>query len=137
MTFRNTYRYLILLFVFFSCSKNQITPQPDVNIGDVIFISDTKMKNMEGIYSLGSGSNGLGTNFVCKASKYRVSFFSNSSGIFMILKYGLDPVDGSLKFSGFWRYSETPIQGLVNFSIPKADADAFLATGDITTLSLT
>jgi glycerophosphoryl diester phosphodiesterase len=136
MTFRNTYRYLILLFVFFSCSKNQITPQPDVNIGDVIFISDTKMKNMEGIYSLGSGSNGLGTNFVCKASKYRVSFFSNSSGIFMILKYGLDPVDGSLKFSGFWRYSETPIQGLVNFSIPKVDADAFLATGDITTLSL-
>jgi glycerophosphoryl diester phosphodiesterase len=107
-----------------------------VDIGNVIFISNNVMKNMEGIYTLNSGSDALGTNFVCKASKFRVSFFSNSSGIFMILKYGIDPVDSSLKFAGFWRYSEIATQGLVNFRIPKDQAIAFLATGDISNLVL-
>ncbi len=136
MSFRNSYKYLVLLLIFFSCSKNQTTPQPPINIGDVIFLSDTSMKKMEGIYSLSSGSDALGTNFVCKASKFRVSFFGNKDGIFMILKYGLDPADSSLQFSGFYRYSQVATQGLVNFSIPKAEALEFLKTGDISTLSL-
>ena len=76
MTLRNIYKYLIVFLIFFSCSKNQIALQPVVNIGDVIFIPGTSMKKMEGIYSLNSGSNALGTNFVCKVSKFRVSFFS-------------------------------------------------------------
>ncbi len=136
MRFRNSYTYLVFLLIFFACSKNQTVVQPVINIGDVNFISDTPMKKMEGIYSLSSGSDALGTNFVCKVSKYRVSFFGNRDGIFMILKYGLDPTDGSLKFSGFWRYSQVSTQGLVNFSIPKDEAAAFLATGDISNLSL-
>ncbi len=94
------------------------------------------MKKMEGIYALNSGTNELGTQFVCLASKFRVSFFSNQGGIFMILKYGLDPTDSSLKFSGFWRFSESETQGLVSFTVPKADALNFLNTGDISTLTL-
>jgi glycerophosphoryl diester phosphodiesterase len=136
MTGRNTWKYLIILLVFFGCSKNQIVLQPDVNIGNVLFVSDTYMKKMEGIYALNSGQSGYGTEWVCKASKYRVSFFSNLSGIFMILKYGIDPSDSSLKFDGFWRFSEDATQGLVNFVIPKAEAVAFLQTGDISTLTL-
>jgi len=136
MSFRNSYKYLVVLSMFFSCSKNETTLQPPINIGNVYFLSDTSMKKMEGIYSLSSGSDALGTNFVCKASKYRVSFFGNKEGIFIILKYGLDPTDSSLKFSGFYRYSQNANQGLVNFSIPKAEALAFLATGDISNLSL-
>jgi glycerophosphoryl diester phosphodiesterase len=136
MNFRNSYKYLVLLTIFFSCSKNEITPQPDFSIGNTIFIPNTPMKKMEGIYTLNSGSKALGTNFVCKTSKHRVSFFSNADGIFLILKYGLDPADSSLKFSGFWRYSQIPTQGLVNFSIPKAEAIAFLTTGDISALTL-
>jgi glycerophosphoryl diester phosphodiesterase len=136
MTGQNTYKYVVVLFLFFSCSKNQITPQPVVNIGNVLYVSNVAMKHMEGIYSLSSGSTALGTNFVCKTSKYRVSFFSNASGIFMILKYGIDPTDSSLKFDGFWRYSEIPTQGLVNFSLPKDQAEAFLKTGDISSLTL-
>ncbi len=131
MSARNSYKYLMLLLVFFSCSKNQILQQPDISLGDVNFISDTSMKKMEGIYTLGSGSSALGTQFVCKASKYKVSFFSNAGGVFMILSYGLDPSDSSLKFSGFWRFSQVPTQGLINFTLPKADALAFLKTGDI------
>ncbi len=136
MTTRHIYKYLIVLSFFISCSKNQIVLQPPINIGNTIFISDTSMKKMEGIYALNSGSNALGSQFVCKASKYRVSFFSNQSGIFIILKYGLNPADSSLKFSGFWRYSENETQGLINFSIPKDEATAFLKTGDISNLAL-
>ncbi len=136
MSFRNTYKYLIFFTIFFSCSKNQITVQPVVDIGNVTPVSNVPMKNMEGIYTLNSGVDNLGTQFVCKTSKHRVSFFSNASGIFMILQYGLNPADGSLKFAGFWRYSENANQGLINFSIPKADAQAFLQTGDPGTLTL-
>lgn len=136
MTGRNTLRYLIFTFAFFACSKNQTVLQPDVNIGNVYFVSDTSMKKMEGIYAVNSGTTGYGTQWVCKASKYRVSFFSNQDGIFMILKYGIDPADSSLKFSGFWRFSEDVTQGLVNFVVPKAEAIAFLKTGDISALTL-
>jgi len=137
MTVRNHLKYLVLLLVFFSCSKNQIVLQPDINIGNVYFVSDTSMKKMEGIYSVNTGTTGYGNQWVCKVSKFRVSFFSNQAGIFMILKYGIDPIDSSLKFSGFWRFSENATQGLVNFTIPKIEAVAFLKTGDISTLALT
>ena len=121
---------------FFACSKNQTVLQPDVNIGNVYFVSDTSMKKMEGIYAVNSGTTGYGNQWVCKVSKYRVSFFSNQDGIFMILKYGINPADSSLKFSGFWRFSEDVTQGLVNFVLPKAEAIAFLKTGNISTLTL-
>jgi glycerophosphoryl diester phosphodiesterase len=136
MTFRKAYLYLIVLFFCISCSKNQTLLQPAFSIGNVQFISDTSMKKMKGIYDLSAGTSELGTNFVCLASKYRVSFFSNQGGIFMILKYGLDPTDSSLKFSGFWRFSESETQGLVNFTVPKDEALNFLKTGDISTLTL-
>jgi glycerophosphoryl diester phosphodiesterase len=135
MIFRNTFKYFIFLIVFFSCTRNQTTYQPPIDIGNVAFIPYTTMKPMEAIYDLASGSNQLGTHFVCKVSKYRVSFFGNG-GIFMILKYGLEQNDSSLKFSGFYRYSKDARQGLVNFSLPKSDALAFLKTGDISNLVL-
>ncbi len=135
MTFRNSFKYFLFLIIFFSCSRNETTYQPPIDIGNVAFIPYTKMKPMEAIYDLASGSNALGTSFVCKVSKYRVSFFGNG-GIFMILKYGLEQNDSSLKFSGFYRYSKDARQGLVNFSLPKADALAFLKTGNISNLVL-
>ncbi len=135
MILRSKYKYLIFLIVFYSCSRNQTTYQPPIDIGNVAFIPYTTMKPMEAIYNLASGSDQLGTSFVCKVSKYRVSFFGNG-GIFMILKYGLEQNDSSLKFSGFYRYSKDARQGLVNFSLPKADALAFLKTGDISNLIL-
>jgi len=136
MTGRNILKYLIFVFAFSACSKNQTVLQPTVNIGNVYFVSDTSMKKMEGIYAVNSGTTGYGNQWVCKVSKYRVSFFSNQNGIFMILKYGVDPSDSSLKFSGFWRFSEDVTQGLVNFVLPKAEAIAFLKTGDISKLTL-
>src|SRR6185437_4717083 len=136
MRLRVIYIGVIPLAILVSCSKNQITPPPAFSPGNTLYIPDTSMKKMEAIYILSSGSAGLGTQFVCKTSRFRVSFFSNTSGIFMILKYGLDPVDGSIKFSGFWRYSQTATQGLVNFRMPAAVAAVFLKTGDIGTLEL-
>jgi glycerophosphoryl diester phosphodiesterase len=135
MSFLKSYKYLLIGILFFSCSKNQITYQPEISIGNVDGLADSAMKKMEAIYTLSSGSPALGTSFVCKKSKYRISFFGND-GIFMILKYGLNPDDSSLKFSGFWRVSQNANQGLVDLSVPKEQALAFLKTGDISTLSL-
>ena len=138
MHYRLSY-WLLLLVTLFSCSKNQITRPPDnpgTNLINTLVLTDTIMSKMEGIYILTQGNSDLGTQFVCKASKYRLSFFSNQSGIFMILDYGLNPVDSSIQFSGFWRYSQTPTQGLINMSISTAGGSVdFLRTGS--TLNLT
>jgi glycerophosphoryl diester phosphodiesterase len=122
--------------MFFSCSKNQITPppfNPNDNLAGTTPISYTVMKNMEGIYTLSSGNSSLGTEFVCKISKYRVSFFSNTSGIFFILNYGLNPADGSIQFSGFWRYSENAKQGTINFSMASSEGGSDLIMNGIAT----
>ena len=68
------YRYLFLLSIFitfYSCSKNEIALppyNPDINLENTIPISDSIMRNMEGIYNLDFGSPKLGGNFVCKVS---------------------------------------------------------------------
>jgi glycerophosphoryl diester phosphodiesterase len=116
---------LLILIIFCSCTKHQTILDPpgnlDYNLVGTKPISDTVMRNMEGIYSLSSGSATLGTQFVCKVSKHKVSFFSNNSGIFLILGYGLNPKDGSIKFSGFWRFSEYATQGTVSFSVASSE----------------
>jgi len=140
MNCRLTY-LLLILTIFFSCSKNGIKlppNNPDTNLINTVYISDTVMKNMEGIYTLQDGSVSLGTEFVCKVSKFKVSFFSNSKGIFIILGYGLNPTDSSIQFSGFWRYSETATQGIIHFSVPKtAGASDLLIKGIASNLHLT
>jgi glycerophosphoryl diester phosphodiesterase len=130
----------LLTLTLFSCSKNQITlppDNPDTNLINTLPLSDSVLRGMEGIYTLSGGNSGLGTQFVCKASKYKLSFFSNTSGIFMILDYGLNPADSSIQFSGFWRYSETATQGLINMSISKAGGSVdFLRNGITMNLTL-
>jgi glycerophosphoryl diester phosphodiesterase len=113
---------LLVFILFFSCSKNDITLppyNPETNLENTIPISNSIMKNMEGIYKFAAGSGNLGEHFVCKTSNQRITFFSNQSGIFMILKYGLNPVDSSIQFAGFWRYSENTTQGKIGFYITK------------------
>ena len=134
MNLRKTSLYFIFLVVLFSCSRNQTTLQPPIDIGNVYPLTNTQMKPMEAIYDL-TGTDAIGTSFVCKVSKYRVSFFGNG-GVFMILKYGLEKNDSSLKFAGFYRFSQDARQGLVNFTLPKVQALAFLQTGNISNLVL-
>jgi glycerophosphoryl diester phosphodiesterase len=134
---------LYFIFIFFaltSCNKNEITlpPTPDYsNLVNTQFIAYNTIKKMEGVYKLSSGSNTLGDNFVCKVSKNKVSFFSNTEGIFIILKYGLKSSDGSIQFSGFWRYSEKADQGNIQFNITAANGASDLLNGIINKLSLT
>src|SRR4030095_6883501 len=99
-------------------------------------IDGSVMKKMECIYKLTSANGDLGSQFVCKTSKSRVSFFSDLDGIFFILKYGYNPADGSIQFSGFWRYSEFPTQGTIHFSISPADGATDLLAGIISNLTL-
>jgi len=138
-------RHCLLLFALLclfciACSKNQITLPPAINEDNLVnttYLSDTVMKKMEGVFGLSQGNNTLGTEFVCKTSKNKLSFFSNTSGIFMILSYGFNPADGSIQFAGFWRYSEFTTQGIINFSVSSSNGSGnFLLTGDPTGLIL-
>ena len=131
----------LFFYVFFvaclGCSKSEITLQPvsdDANLAGTTalpFTPGASIKKMEGIYALSNGSKGLGTQFVCKVSKNKVSFFSDAAGIFIILKYGYKASDGSIQFSGFWRVSEKPDQGNIHFSISSAEGAAALLAGTI------
>lgn len=140
MSYRLRY-FTVILILIFSCSKNKITLPPfnsDTNLINTKSLSDTLMKNMEGIYTLSDGSGSLGEEFVCKISKFKVSFYSNKDGIFFILAYGLNPTDSSIQFSGFWRYSETASQGNISFSVPKsAGASDLLINGIASNLQMT
>jgi glycerophosphoryl diester phosphodiesterase len=131
---------IFLIIIISACSQNDITlppSNPGTNLSGTIPIAQSSIKNMEGIYKLSNGNGGLGSTFVCKASRFKISFFSNLAGISIILKYGLNPVTGSAEFSGFWRVTEDDAQGLVNFSVASAEgASLLLQNGDPTDLKL-
>jgi glycerophosphoryl diester phosphodiesterase len=133
------YTYFAFLLLACSCSLNHITPppvNPDTNLINTAPMDKSVMINMEGIYT-SSGEGNLGSQFVCKVSKYKVSLFSNNSGIFIILDYGLNTADSSIQFAGFWRYSENATQGIINLSISKSGgASDFLKTGSPANLNL-
>ncbi len=115
--------FFCLVLVLLSCTQNEITPPPvnlSNNLANTVPIPSSIMENMEGIYTLGDGQSNLGTEFVCKVSFNKVSFFGNQNGIFLILSYGLKS-DNSIQFSGFWRVSETSSQGTINFAMRAND----------------
>lgn len=121
--------------IVFSCSQSEITPPPnadDANLMGTIpipFSGSASIKDMEGIYTLAEGDEGLGSTFVCKVSKYKVSFFSNLNGLHILLNYGYRNSDGSIQFSGFYRFSESPDQGNIQFSVAAADGVSDLLNG--------
>ena len=137
--------FTILLFIFFqvlfSCKKNNLVTPPvitDTVLKNTLSLSDTLMDHMEGIYELVDGGVDLGTEFVCKASKNKVSFFSNAGGGYIILKYGFNPVDGAIQFTGFWRFSESILQGQINLSVHAEEgASELLHSGNASQLTLT
>ncbi len=134
----NTY-FLLFILMFFSCSKSEITlpEEDDYNLINTTPIADSTMNIMEGIYKLAGGQGGLGSEFVCKTSRNRVTFFSNSNGIFFILKFGYKSADGSIQFSGFWRYSETADQGKIHLSMTAADGASQLLSGNLSAFKIT
>ena len=130
--------FSVFLILLISCSKSEITLPPknsDANLNGTTFIDGSVMKKMEGIYVQENGSDNLGKQFVCKVSKFRVSFFSNKDGIFIILKYGLKS-DGSIQFSGFWRYSEQTNQGNIYFEMPATNGATDLLNGIVSNIKL-
>ena len=128
------------LIVITACSKNDITLPPDnsdSNLTGTSPIDQPIVKKLEGIYKLGGGQPVLGTDFVCKVSRYKVSFFSNTRGISIILKHGVNTSKGSLEFSGFWRVTEDASQGLVNFTVASNEgATDLLQKGDASGITL-
>ena len=140
---KNVYSLLLFLSLFLlSCTQSEITTPPagddTVLIGTVSipFNGGATIKSMEGVYNLSDGSDGLGNHFVCKVSKYKVTFFSKKEGIHILLKYGYKTSDGSIKFSGFWRKTESPTQGTIQFSVSAANGGNNLLDGIATSMKL-
>jgi glycerophosphoryl diester phosphodiesterase len=132
--------YLLIFLASFGCRKNEITTPPPADNSNLVGtqpIPGSTMKKMEGIYKLSGGSNILGEQFVCKVSRFKVSFFSNKDGLFFILNYGHKASDGSIQFSGFWRYSERTEQGNIQFSITAANGATDLLAGIVKNLVIT
>jgi glycerophosphoryl diester phosphodiesterase len=132
--------YLLIFLASFGCRKNEITTPPPADNSNLVGtqpIPGSTMKKMEGIYKLSGGSNILGEQFVCKVSRFKVSFFSNKDGLFFILNYGYKASDGSIQFSGFWRYSERTEQGNIQFSITAANGATDLLAGIVKNLVIT
>lgn len=133
MTIRKTILFAGILLLL-GCSKSELTAPPqtdDANLNGTVaipFIGGASIAAMEGVYKLVDGSENMGTSFVCKVSKFKVSFFSNN-GIYIILKYGYKAGDGSIQFSGFWRFSESPDQGTIKFEILAGEGASELLTG--------
>jgi glycerophosphoryl diester phosphodiesterase len=110
---------------------------PDTNLDSTVALADSVLRPLEAIYQANGGVTALGDQFVCKVSKKKVSFFSNKEGIFIILTPGFKPSDSSIRFSGFWRYSESTTQGLISLTIPRSQgASDLLNNGIVTNLSL-
>lgn len=81
---------------------------------------------MEGVYRLVAGNQKLGSEFVCKASRDKVSFFSNTLGIFFILDAAMK-ADSTLLFAGFWRVAEFTTNGGICLSIESQNGANFLS----------
>jgi glycerophosphoryl diester phosphodiesterase len=114
---------ITLIIVLTACSKSEITSPEvdDFNLINTTAVDDSIMKGMEGIYRVVNGSTTLGEQFVCKASHRRITFFSEKDGIFMILKFGFNSIDGSIQYSGFWRYTELTDGGKIHGQIASID----------------
>lgn len=134
-----TLLHIVLLFLFASCGRVTIVPPPVSDhahlAGTSVLPADT-MKKMEGIYVLAGGSNDLGEKFVCKVSRSRVAFFSEKEGIYIILQHGYKAGDGSIRFSGFWRYTKTKEQGTITFSMPAVTGGNGLLSGNMNKMVL-
>ena len=113
-------------FFLMSCSQNEIFTPFEAKLENTVPISRDILRSMEGIYKLEDGSNDLGSDFVCKTSLNKVSFFSNARGIFFILSAGLKLADSSIQFAGFWRVSENTSNGAISFIVPKAQGSVKL-----------
>ena len=139
---KRTYTYrLIRLFLllavaagFMTCSQIDPFTPFEAQLSGTNPIDRNTLRGLEGVYAFSDGNSGLGTSFVCKTSKNKVSFFSNERGIFFILKAGLDPTDSTIHLAGFWRVSENKSNGAISLVIPKVHARKLLKQQPVTGL---
>jgi glycerophosphoryl diester phosphodiesterase len=119
-------RLLVFLWILAGCTQNDPLIPPPLSLGDATVLGKSTLLPLEGIYTLSSGNDGLGTEFVCRVTRNTVSFFGNRSGIFIILHAGLVHADSSILFIGFWRVSEKASQGTIQFTLSPKDAAQLL-----------
>ncbi len=126
---RKCIRYSLLFAVTYligMCSKNDIfVPDRCKFQVPTTPLSLATRVAMEGVYRVVDGNRNLGVDFVCKASRDKVSFFSNTKGILIILDAAME-TDSTLLFAGFWRVSEYTDSGQICLAIDKDKGSKFL-----------
>jgi len=108
-----------LLFLLVSCGPYAILAPPvndQANRSKTGAIPAHTLQKMEGVYLRTGGSHELGRRFVCKVSTSRVVFYSSKAGIYMILEPGRLQADGTIEYTGFWRYTKRKKQGTIVLS---------------------
>ena len=104
--FARYFLFFVLAWLTGMCSQNGIfVPRPCKFVVPTIPLPYATRLSMEGVYRVVAGNKNLGVDFVCKASRDKLSFFTNVKGIVMILDAAMD-ADSIVRFAGFWRVSE-------------------------------
>lgn len=120
---QNSY-YLLFLLTLFSCSciKDDFKPLVDyskTNLDNTVPFSDSIKSYFEGVYSLQSGDESFGKQFVGKWKSGMFCIFSEKEGRYMNLEVGFNPSDSSFRMSGLWRSPTHEEQGQMEFTITR------------------
>lgn len=117
--------YFIITIVAFSlsaCIKDDFKPLVDYsksNLDNTVPFSDSIKTYFEGVYSLQSGDESFGKQFVGKWKSGMFCIFSEKEGRYMNLEVGFNPSDSSFRMSGLWRSPSHVEQGQMEFTIAK------------------
>jgi glycerophosphoryl diester phosphodiesterase len=108
-----------LICIFASCSKEPLAV-PDYfsnALDNTIPISTSILKKLEGKYLMNSNPVELGNNFVCLVNNKTVTFISNRSGLYLVMKSGYNAKDSSIILKGYFRAPLSSETGSVKMTI--------------------
>jgi glycerophosphoryl diester phosphodiesterase len=122
---KKLYHFFFTTLVLLSaCIKDNFIPLYDFsksNLNNTDPIPNRLRPFFEGVYELKTGSNRIGSEFVCKWAGGKLCFFSEKSGIYMNLETGFNALDSTFRMSGFWRSPIFTEQGEVQFKVENTE----------------
>ena len=133
-----TFKYIILIFLLFSCSNVIEWEEPEFLDGSILDqtepLSNNTKNSLEGVYKIIKGKDTFGKQVVLKWYGNTLSVFGDTLGTYLKLNAGQK--DSTFFFEGTWRHFISTNGGLVRLFIRKEDGasslfNSFLSTGAI------
>lgn len=117
------YTFIGIVLVSLSCTKEDnfkfYTNYDTTYLNGTKSIPEDLKPLITGIFQSESNPTGLGSRFVLKWHKNKLSIFSNHNGIYAVLDGGIDYSDSSIKLAGFWRSPIVTDDGSIYLTISK------------------